>query len=383
MKTGHSSDALRDSYEDPPRREAGHSTFLRDCCISSPLIATLHPVSGESVLQRILFLLASVALTFCVDGAVADQASEATSAPGTIEKISRQMVWEPGAEGTQVPLWPEGLAIQGPESDRPEEVGNGSRLVAGRPWTWASYVSRPTMTIYPPKGQNTRAAILVLPGGGYKAVAMDLEGTEICEWITTQGMTCVLLKYRVPQAWRHGEDRVEAAPEVQLPLQDAQRAMGLLRHRASSYGIDPHRIGVIGFSAGGHLAAAVSNAKTRTYEPVDAADQESSRPDFAILQYPGHLWDETSPRSSLTLSPWVEISADAPPTLLIHAMNDPVDDVRHSMAYGLALHDVGVPVDMRFYAKGGHAFGMRATADPITTEWPELVKQWLNNIEVL
>lgn len=288
-----------------------------------------------------------------------------------------------GPDGKQVAIWPEGLAIQRPESDKPEEVGKGSKMVAGRPWTWATYVSRPTMTIYPPKGQKkTRAAILVLPGGGYAAVAMDLEGTEICDWVTREGMTCILLKYRVPQAWRHGEDHVEEAPKVQLPLQDAQRAMGLLRSRASAYGIDPHKIGVIGFSAGGHLAAAVSNAEKRTYEPVDAADRESSRPDFAILLYPGHLWDERSPKRDLKLSPWVEISKDAPPTLLIHAMNDPTDNVRHSMAYGLALSDAGVPVDMRFFAKGGHAFGMRPTAAPITTEWPELVVKWLHTINV-
>ncbi len=325
-------------------------------------------------MKRIESSLISVLLAFGVS---------CVAAPAAVEKVSRTMVWEPGPEGKQVPLWPEGLAIQRPESDKPEEVGNGSRLVAGRPWTWATYVSRPTMTIYPPKGQKTRAAILVLPGGGYAAVAMDLEGTEICDWITQKGMTCIVLKYRVPQAWRHGEAHVEEAPKVQLPLQDAQRAMGLLRERASSYGIDPHKIGVIGFSAGGHLAAAVSNAETRTYEPVDAADREPSRPDFAILLYPGHLWDERSSKPGLALSPWVEISAHAPPTLLIHAMNDPTDDVRHSIAYGLALKKAGVPVDMRFYAEGGHAFGIRPTSAPITTEWPELVVKWLRTIGVL
>ena len=325
----------------------------------------------------------TVLLAFSAGSVAAGQAQEANRAPTVIEKVSRQMVWEPGPEGNQVPLWPEGLAIQRPESDKPEEVGNGSRLVAGRPWTWASNVSRPTMTIYQPRGRNTRAAILVLPGGGYAAVAMDLEGTEICDWITEQGMTCILLKYRVPQAWRHGKNRVEKAPRVQLPLQDAQRAMGLLRYRASSYGIDPYRIGVIGFSAGGHLAAAVSNARKRTYRPVDAADHESSRPDFAILLYPGHLWDESGPRLGLQLSPWVEISAGAPPTLLIHAMNDPTDDVRHSMAYGRALSKAGVPVDMRLYAKGGHAFGIRPTQAPITTEWPGVVVKWLHNNDVL
>jgi len=290
------------------------------------------------------------------------------------------MVWQPGPEGRQVPLWPEDLAIQKPEVDRPEEVGNGSRLVAGRPWHWASYVSRPTMIVYPPKGRNTRAAMLVLPGGGYQAVAMDLEGTEICDWITRQGVTCIVLKYRTPQTWvRNG---VEKAPTVQLPLQDAQRAIGLLRHGAASYNIDRQKIGVIGFSAGGHLAAAVSNAEKRIYTAVDESDRVSSRPDFAILLYPGHLWAGGRPKTNLKLSPWVEISANAPPTLLIHSMNDPTDDVRHSMAYGLALNEAGVNVEMHLYATGGHAFGMRPTADAITTEWPRLVEQWLRTIKV-
>lgn len=328
-------------------------------------------------MQTIRFVLTSVLLAF---GAVAAAGQTREASAQTIKKVSRPMVWQPGSEGNQVPLWPEGLAIQKPESDKPEHVGNGSRLVAGRPWNWAGFVSRPTMTIYRAKARNTRAAMLVLPGGGYEAVAMDLEGTEICDWITKQGVTCIVLKYRVPQVWRHG--RVEKAPKVQLPLQDAQRAMGLLRHRASSYGIDPHKIGVIGFSAGGHLAAAVSNAEQRTYKSVDAADRESSRPDFAIVLYPGHLWDDTSTKTSLKLAPWVEIKADAPPTLMIHSMNDPTDNVRHSLAYGLALNDVRVPVEMHLYARGGHAFGMRPTSDPITTEWPKLVEKWLHTIKV-
>jgi acetyl esterase/lipase len=124
----------------------------------------------------------------------------------------------------------------------------------------------------------------------------------------------------------------------------------------------------------------VSNAEKRTYEEVDAADRESSLPDFAILLYPGRHWASGSPEPGLQVAPWVEISANAPPTLLIHAMDDPTNDVRHSMAYGLALKEAGVPVDMRFYARGGHAFGMRPTRDPVTTEWPELVMTWLKHI---
>jgi acetyl esterase/lipase len=318
--------------------------------------------------------------------APASRASDTASAAPVIPKVSRQMVWGPGPGGTQVPLWPDGLAIQKPEADRPEEVGNGSRLVAGRRWHWATYVSRPTMTVYPPKrprGRRPRAAVVVLPGGGYEALAMDLEGTEVCDWVTARGLTCVLLKYRVPQAWRRGPDRVEAAPAVQLPLQDAQRAVGLLRHRAAAYGIDPRRVGVIGFSAGGHLAAAVSNAAGRTYAPVDAADREPSRPDFAVLLYPGHLWDETRGRSSLALAPWVVVGPGAPPTLLVHATDDRTDDVRHSVAYGLALRDAGAPVELHLYATGGHAFGLRPTSAPVTTDWPKLAERWLRTIGVI
>lgn len=328
-----------------------------------------------------------VSMRLCVLGltALAWTSSRAVALPNDpptsarIKKISHTMVWEPGPDGVQIPLWPQGAAIQKPESDKSEEIGNGSKLVGGRPWQWVTYVSRPTMTIYRPKAKTNHAAIMVLPGGGYEALAMDLEGTEICDWVTRLGMTCILLKYRVPQAW-HDADHVEHAPKVQLPLQDAQRAMGLLRQRAASYDIDPHKIGVIGFSAGGHLAAAISNAGDRQYDPIDEADREPSRPDFAILLYPGHLWDETSAPTDIKLAPWMHVSRDAPPTLIMQAMGDPVDDVRHSMAYGLALDEAGVPVEMHLYPTGGHAFGMRPTSAPITTEWPKLAEKWLGTI---
>ena len=301
-----------------------------------------------------------------------------------IEKVEGPGVWQPGPGGTQIPIWPDGHAIQLPDTGGNEEwVGNGSPLVAGRTWNWATYISRPTMTIYSPRGQNSGAAILVLPGGGYAAVAMDLEGTEICDWITAQGVTCIVLKYRVPQIWRRGADGARQPPEVSLPLQDAQRAMSLLRHNASTYNIDPERVGVIGFSAGGHLTALLSNAEARTYDRVDEADDTQSRPNFAILAYPGRLWDRRAQANLLRLAPWIEVRAEAPPTLLIHAMNDPVDEVQHSMAYGLALNELGVPVDMRFFAGGCHAFGLRPTNDPITTQWPSLTLDWLRNINVL
>ncbi|MBO9517581.1 MAG: alpha/beta hydrolase [Porphyrobacter sp.] len=309
------------------------------------------------------------------------RSNETTDPVAPIEIASKPGEWRPDTGGTQVALWPEDLALREPDTgNHPEEVGHGSEPVAGKPWQWASYVTRPTMTIYRPKGEDAGTTLLVLPGGGYAAVAMDLEGTEICDWATGKGMTCVILKYRVPQDWPRNEEGVREPPEVLLALQDVQRAIGLLRAR---FGIAPSKIGVIGFSAGAHLAAAVSNAETRTYPKVDDADDLSSRPDFAIMMYTGRLWYTANAPTDLSLAPWVSISKKAPPTLLIHAMDDPVNDVRHPMAYALALEKAGVPVDLRIYSGGGHAFGLRPTSDPITTQWPAQVEQWLRNISAL
>ncbi len=327
----------------------------------------------------LLVLMAGVA------GAACGQANKADNVPAAVEipKVEREGVWQPTSGGMQVPLWPATVALAKPDSgDHPEATGNGSPLVGGRKWHWASYITRPTMTIYRPKGRNTGTTMMVLPGGGFYAVATDLEGTEICDWVIEQGMTCVMLKYRTPQVWPKQNGR-QQRPKVLLGLEDAQRAMGLLRQRASSYGIDPHRIGVIGFSAGAYLVADMSNTVQRTYTLTDAADQQSPRPDFAIVAYTARMLDDSRGKNALDLKPWVKISPMAPPTLILHAMNDPVDDVREPMAYALALNDAGVAVDMRLYAKGGHAFGMRPTADPVTTQWPGHLRQWLHDIGML
>jgi len=314
--------------------------------------------------------------------------AQADLGPGASErvevpKVEREGVWQPGPNGTQIPLWPENVPLTQPDSgDRPEATGNGSTLIGGRMWHWATYVTRPTLTIYRPVGRNTGAAMLVIPGGGFHAVAMDLEGTEICDWVVQQGMTCAVLKYRTPQVWPRTNGR-QQRPEVLLGLEDAQRAMSLLRQQAESYGIDPNKVGVIGFSAGAYLVTNISNTDARTYRSTDAADRQPSRPDFAIVAYTARILDSGAGRNDLDLAPWVTISPDAPPTLILHAMDDAVDDVRHPMAYALALSDAGVPVDLRFYAGGGHAFGMRPTTDPITREWPGQVEQWLRSRGIL
>jgi acetyl esterase/lipase len=284
--------------------------------------------------------------------------------------------WQPSPGHTQVPIWPGAIPDALPDP-KPESVGPPE----GREW-WprANDVSRPTMTVYAAKGRNTGVAVVVFPGGGYQFLAMDLEGTEICDWLTSRGITCVLLKYRVPDSGPTMKNGQTYYPNVQTALQDAQRTLGLVRQHAAEWHVDPHKVGVIGFSAGGHLAAAVStHFAQRTYPLVDAADRLSCRPDFAILVYPGHLW---TPGTELTLRPDIQIRADTPPTFLLQAQDDPVDPVQHSLTYYVALQKAGVPTEMHLYAQGGHAFGLRPSKLPIA-RWPQLVETWLGTIRMI
>jgi acetyl esterase/lipase len=287
--------------------------------------------------------------------------------------------WEPSQGHTQVPIWP-GAAPDAQPTTGPEEVATETKeLVAGKPWVYAGKVSRPTLTVYTPQGKNTGAAVIVFPGGGYQILAMDLEGTEVCDWLNARGITGILLKYRVP-----GEGKLPksgAYPDSPLALEDAQRALGLVRFHASEYHIDPHKIGVLGFSAGGHLVAAIStHFDKRLYRAVDAADKVSCRPDFAVACYPGHMFEHTS--KDFQLNPYVPVTRNTPPTFLLQAENDPVDDVKNSLVYFAALKKAGVPAEMHIYAEGKHAFGLRRTKLPITA-WPELVEKWLQTIGMI
>jgi len=227
------------------------------------------------------------------------------------------------------------------------------------------------MTVYSPQGNNTGAAVVVFPGGGYNILAIDLEGTEACDWLTSKGITCVLLKYRVPC--------VKEGPYRDCPaaLEDAQRAIGLVRFQAARWQIDPRKIGLLGFSAGGHMVAALStHYEIRLYPAVDAADQESCRPDFAVALYPGHL---AVREKNFALNPGIQVTSQTPPTFLLHAEDDPVDPVENSLVYYSALRKARVPAEMHVYVKGGHAFGLRRTESAITG-WPTLVETWLRTI---
>lgn len=292
--------------------------------------------------------------------------------------------WQPASPHQQLPIWsgviPDATLAVAPEEDA---VLREDRLVAGRAWLQVENVTRPTMTIYPPKGSNTGAAIIVFPGGGYTSLAIDLEGTEVCDWVTSIGVTCILLKYRVPGSGPHWDRvrNIRVIPKTHTALQDAQRTLSLVRHHAADWKIDSHKIGVLGFSAGGHLVAAISTHQKKIYKPVDRVDEESCRPDFAVSLYPGHM--SANYKEDLSkLNPTIHITPQTPPTFLLHAQNDPVDPVEFSLLYYAALKSANVPVEMHLFAEGGHAFGLRSTQSPIT-KWPILVETWLGTIGVI
>jgi acetyl esterase/lipase len=285
--------------------------------------------------------------------------------------------WQPSPGHTQLPIWPGAVPDAGPVTAAEAAAQAETKdFVAGKPWVSVSNVSRPTITVYSPKVKNTGAAVVVFPGGGYQVLAIDLEGTEICDWLTSRGITAVLLKYRVPT------ERVGLYLEAPPTLQDAQRALSLVRFHAAEWHVDPRKVGVIGFSAGGHMVAAVStHFDKRSYPAVDAADKESCRPDFAMAIFPGHLWNPRD-NENLSLNPNVPVTKETPPTFLLQAEDDPVDDVTNSLVYYVALKKAGVPVEMHLYAEGGHAFGLRPTKFPIT-RWPGLAELWLQTIGII
>lgn len=293
----------------------------------------------------------------------------------------KSSAWRPPSGHLQIPLWPGAaphpmpLPVTGPEyttSDPRERIGGRTVIAIHR-------VSRPTLTVYKPKGKNTGAAVVVYPGGGFWILAMDLEGTEVCDWLTAKGVTCILVKYRVPGYDKNQRSRTGPYPRRSpVALEDAQRAIALTRFHAREWGIDPHKIGVLGFSAGGHLVAATSTLP-RIYKPLDAIDRESVRPNFALALYPGHLWID---KSKFALNPNVPVDSHTPPTFIVHCEDDPVDDVNHSLVYYIALKKAGVPTEMHLFAKGGHAFGLRPT-DKAVTDWPRLAERWLRSIGMM
>jgi acetyl esterase/lipase len=261
-----------------------------------------------------------------------------------------------------VDLWP-GKPPEDPADGIEEKFGQGDRGIKR-----VDSTGHPNIAVYrPAKDKDTGAAIVVCPGGGYRMLAFEHEGTQVAEWLASIGVTAVLLKYRVPQRPGDGENK--------LPLQDAQRALSISRSKAAEWGIDPARIGIMGFSAGGHLAAnAATNYDHRAYEPVDTADQAGCRPDFAVLVYPGGVLDRQDKEK---LSAQMRITKESPATLLIVATDDK-GSAPGTLKLFQALRDAGVSSELHVYASGGHGFGMRKS-DQSWGSWTLRCEEWMKS----
>jgi acetyl esterase/lipase len=278
---------------------------------------------------------------------------------------------EPGSAGQTLDIWPG--AAPGEPASASKDLGKeivehkSQELPIGKfQITRATNITQPTIAIFSPdRAKNTGAAVVVCPGGGYSALMMDYEGTDIAQWLKSIGVTGIVLKYRVPR--REGTPKNAAPPQA---LMDAQRALSLVRSKAADLGIDPKRIGILGFSAGGHLAAwAATNSDKRVYEPIDAVDRVDCRPDFAIPIYPGSVIKRGTDQTADD----IRVTSQTPPMFLAQAGND---NPESSIFLYLALKRAGVPAELHVYAGGGHGFGIRSEAGPAST-WTKSCEDWL------
>jgi acetyl esterase/lipase len=304
------------------------------------------------------------------------EAVHTTKEPALVEetrKVNQTIRPAPATDPLAVELWPGpapgDVGIDGQENSRIHDsklVGK-TRLITN--------VTRPSLTVYrPPAGKNTGTAMLICPGGGYHDLFWDLEGEEVAAWLNSQGMAGIILKYRCPR--RPGD--VQGVPPLG-PLIDAQRAVSMVRSHAKEWGINPQRIGVVGFSAGGHLALATATSfHERRYRPIDAIDVVSCRPDFAVPCYSGYL----KAKDRDEVAGGIHIPADTPPVFLAHASDDSISEAAHSVVAYLALHRAGVPAELHVYATGEHDFGVRQN-EKLPSSWTGLCLRWLRSRDLL
>lgn len=279
------------------------------------------------------------------------------------------------ADPQVIELWPgtvpdENEAI-GPERARMSPKLERKQVEVTEPTRLITAVSKPTITIHrPPRAKDARTAVLICPGGGYWDLYWQLEGEEVAEWLNSIGVTGVLLKYRVPR--RADEPKGEPA---RRPLQDAQRAVSLVRSKAGEWEIDPQRIGIVGFSAGGHLAIATATSfEKRTYEPVDDIDKISCRPDFAIPVYSGYL----KAKDKDEIAPGLRVPTNTPPVFLVHGSDDIISPPEHSVLMYVALKRAGVSAELHVYANTTHDFGVRTNDRPYAT-WTASCARWMRD----
>lgn len=278
---------------------------------------------------------------------------------------------------TVVPLWPQGTPEPAQTTEPEKDVTKPTdALISGRRTSRLTNVTAPTLTVYePPSDSGRHAAALVFPGGGYVRLAWEGEGVDTCRWVTSLGMTCLLVKYRVPEEGHY--------PENPADFEDAQQAMRIARAHSAEWHINPHKIGVIGFSAGAHLAVALSTHwdDKHVYSTPAATEVErkiGAHPDFAIIVYPGYL---NADQTMQALTPDLTPRPDTPPTFLLQAENDPVH-VENSLVYFRALKTAGVPAELHIFATGGHGFGLHPAGFP-EEHWTQMAATWLGSIKML
>ncbi|HJZ94296.1 MAG TPA: alpha/beta hydrolase [Gemmataceae bacterium] len=281
----------------------------------------------------------------------------AADKPEVIELWPGKAPDEPGTIGAET-------VRMSPKLDRKQvEVTESTRLVTN--------VTKPTITVYrPARDKDTGTAILICPGGGYWNLYWELEGEEVAAWLNSIGITGIILKYRVPRR----PDDTQGEP-ARRPLQDAQRAVSLVRGKAKEWGIAPDRIGIVGFSAGGHLAVATATGfEKRTYEPTDEIDKISCRPDFAIPVYSGYL----KAKDKDELAPGLSVPKGTPPMFLVHGGADIISEPEHSVVMYRALKRAGVSAELHIYANAAHDFGVRRTDRPCST-WMDSCAAWMRH----
>jgi acetyl esterase/lipase len=286
------------------------------------------------------------------------------------------LVWPAAADNPVViEIWPgkipDATGGTGPERSLMSPRLDRKQVEVTEPTRMITDVTKPTITLYRPAPEkDTGTAVLICPGGGYWNLYWQLEGEEVAAWLNSIGVTGIILKYRVPRP----PDEPPREP-AHRPLQDAQRAVSLVRSKARELGIQPEQIGIIGFSAGGHLAIATATSfEKRSYEPVDDIDNVTCRPDFAILAYPGYL----KAKDKDELAPGLHIPARTPPVFLAHGGDDIISPPEHSVLMYLALRRAGVPAELHVYATAAHDFGVRPSSHPCSG-WTESCANWLRH----
>ena len=293
-----------------------------------------------------------------------------------VEDVSEPLVND---QPRTIPLWPSvppdepgtigaEYVRMSPELTKDQvEVTTSTRMITN--------VTQPTLSIYRPAPKfDTGTSMLICPGGGYWNLYWELEGEEVAKWLTSRGITGIVLKYRVPRR----PDEVKGEP-ARRPLQDAQRAVSLVRSHSKQWNLNPDRIGMIGFSAGGHLAIATATRfESRTYAPIDDIDRVSCRPNFAVAAYSGYL----QAKDKLELAPGLSVPKDTPPIFLVHGSNDPISPPTHSVVMYTSLQRAGVPAELHIYASTTHDFGVRSADRPYAA-WTTACERWLADQKLL